>query len=439
MPRVLVVIAAACGAFLPAWLTSLWLRRKLLGREFVTPRRVAGQIAFNYLLMFPHVMAALFLLALLPARMDFTAAMLIALSGAAVAWFGLGGGAAIVRRLGLLLPVPQAVDAIVARAAQRAGVAPRGVYQLDCSMSNAFALWGSRDIVFTKLLLEQMTDAEIEAIAAHELAHLNESRLAMLARLAACLLVLPLAAAGPIVGSFGLEAYLGVFVFTMVALILNRRFGRRMEQCADRQGHAHQADEGVYARALEKLYCANLSPAVLRGNRHVHPHLYDRMAAAGVAPAYERPAPPSSRWRTAALVATCLPLVAATWAWNELPRRAAALDRTHPIRCAALILRGSDDWASWFLSRLASESHRHDEVQAAITYLRASASLDEQSPVYPARLALVLASVERCPEAEEALTAALQRQPMRESPSRVRAEEDALVRQAFTAVEDCGR
>jgi hypothetical protein len=43
---------------------------------------------------------------------------------------------------------------------------------------------------------------------------------------------------------------------------------------------------------LEKIYQANQLPAVMRGNNMVHPHLYDRMLAAGVTPDYPRPQPP---------------------------------------------------------------------------------------------------------------------------------------------------
>ncbi len=56
----------------------------------------------------------------------------------------------------------------------------------------------------------------------------------------------------------------------------------------------------AYARGLEKIYEANLIPVVLHPKRHPHPDLFDRLAAAGVPPAYDRPAPPP-RDRLAAL------------------------------------------------------------------------------------------------------------------------------------------
>ena len=51
-------------------------------------------------------------------------------------------------------------------------------------------------------------------------------------------------------------------------------------------------NDGAYARALEKIYRENQLPAVNVNNRQSHPHLYDRLLAAGVIPDYARPARP---------------------------------------------------------------------------------------------------------------------------------------------------
>lgn len=438
VPRGMLMVLTALAAFLPAWLIAVRLAQKVFGRGFRTRRRVLGQLAFTYLLKAPHAVLALVLAATLPAQMDRAAGIMICAFGTVIVWFVIGGGAFLLRRLGLLRPVSPTVAGVVARAGQSAGIIPRGVYQLDCAMSNAFALWGSREIVFSDILLDQMSDAELEAIAAHELAHLTESRASRIARLAACLSVLPLAAAPPIIGSYGVEAYLPVLAFAFVSLILIRRFARRMEERADRQGHAQQGDDGIYARGLEKIYCANLSPAVLRGNRHIHPHLYDRMVAAGVVPVYERPAPPSRGWRTAAIVASLLPLIVALWAWDTLPEFADASGRTNDIRRASLALRGSDHWAAWVLCDQAANCEGREEAEPAIRYLQASTALDEQAALYPAQLAAMLAYAQRCREAEEALSIALKRQQSRKLPAVVRADERAI-RQARAAINDCGR
>jgi hypothetical protein len=68
-----------------------------------------------------------------------------------------------------------------------------------------------------------------------------------------------------------------------------KRLGRRMEVRADKVAQAGEQDEGIYARALERVYQENLIPAVMPGKRHIHPHLYDRLLAAGAIPSYPRP------------------------------------------------------------------------------------------------------------------------------------------------------
>ena len=65
-----------------------------------------------------------------------------------------------------------------------------------------------------------------------------------------------------------------------------------MEVRADKVAAENAVNAVTYARALERLYEANQIPAVMRSNRLTHPHLYDRMLAAGVTPSYPRPKRP---------------------------------------------------------------------------------------------------------------------------------------------------
>jgi hypothetical protein len=65
------------------------------------------------------------------------------------------------------------------------------------------------------------------------------------------------------------------------------------------------------------MYEGNLVPAVLRGRRLTHPHLYDRLVAAGLAPAYPRPAPPSeTRAALAAVASVVVALAACAGLWQ---------------------------------------------------------------------------------------------------------------------------
>lgn len=75
-------------------------------------------------------------------------------------------------------------------------------------------------------------------------------------------------------------------------LRFTRSLSQRMERRADELAFKQQLNEGVYARALEKLYRENQSPAVQVDDRQTHPHLYDRMLAAGITPDFPRPARP---------------------------------------------------------------------------------------------------------------------------------------------------
>ena len=71
-------------------------------------------------------------------------------------------------------------------------------------------------------------------------------------------------------------------------------------QDADKVATENAVNAMTYARALERIYETNQMPAVMRSNRTIHPHLYDRMLAAGVTPQYPRPMRPSG------------------WSWNGM-------------------------------------------------------------------------------------------------------------------------
>ena len=138
-----------------------------------------------------------------------------------------------------------------------------------------------------------------QSVAAHELAHLREPRRLVWARASRHFLIgvyaaLVAASARPLPGSFGplalMWGMLGATILLIVGLTLSNRLSLKMEHRADAQATESQVSPGVYARALEKLYQANLVPAVLRSKRMTHPHLYDRMIQAGVTPDYARPA-----------------------------------------------------------------------------------------------------------------------------------------------------
>jgi len=89
----------------------------------------------------------------------------------------------------------------------------------------------------------------------------------------------------------------------------------------------HQLEPGVYARALEKIYQDNLVSAVATSNSQAHPHLYDRMLAAGIQPEYPRPTKPSAMaWPSV--------LMWVAYAMVKQPRRSAEGNLVYTLEAA---------------------------------------------------------------------------------------------------------
>lgn len=206
-------------------------------------------------------------------------------------FLSLGGGLVLARRLGVFKPLPAAVQNVLS------GLLPPGqavppsftVRTLD---ANAFAIPSLKWMLFSDHLLRYFTAAEIGAIARHELAHLRESKWVLAGRMSIILVLAPLAFIRPIAGSGGFPAILRTSLTAFLIYNGILLLSRRMERRADAQASATEGNsELVYARALEKLYQHNFIPAVLN-NRGTHPHLYDRLLAAGAQPEYDRPKAP---------------------------------------------------------------------------------------------------------------------------------------------------
>ncbi len=191
-----------------------------------------------------------------------------------------------------LKPAEERLQQIVNVTAMRMNVTVRATWQLAGTLVNAFALPTTHELVFSNRLLEICTDEEISAICAHELAHLKESKVVLAGRLFGSLMLFPLIFINPSIHQFGTIGiflpYLGMFIIAKSTKWLLHR----MEQRADQIALTEQTNEGIYASALEKLYRESQIPAVNVNNRQTHPHLYDRMLAAGITPDYPRPTKP---------------------------------------------------------------------------------------------------------------------------------------------------
>ena len=230
-----------------------------------------------------------------------------------------GGWLVPFRRSGAARPASGRLAASVSEVAGRVGVRPRGVDELDAPNTNALALIVPKRLVFLGPILDVLDDAELAAITAHELGHLSEPRGVVRLRVAASLMPVwfigssPLAATGPYgVGLLGFN-----FVALMCILLAHAKAARRMEVRCDAIGREHEGEPGTYARALAKIYEANLVPSVNLVKGTAHPDLYDRLADAGAVPIEPRPQHPKADSRTllplAASAALAAAYVASSW------------------------------------------------------------------------------------------------------------------------------
>ncbi|HVC96527.1 MAG TPA: M48 family metalloprotease [Pirellulales bacterium] len=404
-------IDAGIASYLAAWIAAFCVARVGQQPPITWRRHIQGTLS-NLMIFTPHWFVAAVLVAILPSRFDANSACVFI--GMVVFYLFLlsGGGIFLARVVGLARPVSPLVRATIDAAAQRACLAPRGAYVVGGTAANALAIPWFRWLLFTSRLLDVLDGDELQAITAHEMAHLGESRRTLLARTVPGVLLLPLAAFRPLAASFG---YLAVAAAAIVFLAAGRLFARlyrRMEEAADASARTHQPGEGSYARALEKLYAANLTPAVLGGDGRTHPHLYDRLVAAGVSPAIPRPPIPSThRYQAGVMVSFAtvglvllmlyrLPVSLAEW----FPGDEDALR-------LSLAMAGNIETQAWLLSHLAECRWDAGDGAGAVTFNRAASAMDTTLGAYPARLAVMLAHEQRCDEAARALATAEERSP----------------------------
>ena len=277
------------GAFAGSLLGSYFFDREVSGIHFRTWfRHVAvtlGMYSSNWL----HLVAGC---VLMPAT--FGLPMLLLLSACLILHFSIQFGLSLIwlQRIGWLRPAGTRLEEIVNKATASGEVEVRAVWQLESLMANAYALPTKGALIFTSRLLEICDDDEVQAICAHELGHLRESRMVLVGRLAASLSAFPLLFAKPGYASIGFSGLVAAASAAVVLTVIANQFRQRMERAADAVAVHEDGNAGVYARAIEKLYRENQMPAVSANDAQTHPHLYDRLLAAGVTPDYPRPAKP---------------------------------------------------------------------------------------------------------------------------------------------------
>lgn len=230
-----------------------------------------------------------------------------------------GGLVWLGRKLGLFAPAPERLRKIAADTSARMNVPFREVLLIRSPVALAFALLPTRQLWFTERLLEIAPDDEVAAICAHELAHLTESRAARYSRSVGKLMFLPWILFNPLTHAFGILAFFGLLFTTLVVPRLYRHISRKLESRADQMAKANEGDAGTYARALTRLYEDNLAPAVSAKERASHPHLYDRLLAAGVTPDFPRPAAARSMAWNGTMFAGLVGILFAIFAMRLIP------------------------------------------------------------------------------------------------------------------------
>ena len=313
-------LCAALAALSAAFLVRLHVERVTRARRVGPGEMLVGWVAL-WAVLFPHALVAAVGFALVTDAFDVRTCLALAATTAAVVGAFAGGGVAVARLLRVARPASDRLLRAVDAATAATGVKARAVLEVDLMMANAFALPAAGTLLFTSEAVRTLDDAQLTAVARHELGHVSEPRRVVAARMGgAAFVIVALVAARPLSGVLAadlglvrvLVALLVVVAAAAFSRLVIRPLARRMEERADSIARAHDTHDGEYAAALERLYAANLMPAVTHA-KGAHPHLYDRLIAAGAPPAWARPAPPSRpRLRAAMLVSVGITVVAVT-------------------------------------------------------------------------------------------------------------------------------
>jgi Zn-dependent protease with chaperone function len=416
-------LAAWAGAALVAWRVERGVQPGRWGsREWLQGTAAAALVLYLWLGV---LVLVLVFLPSLPGPWLWAA---LALAGLALAFFVAGGGLLLARLVGLARPPSDRLRSVVDRAAARVGVRPRATYELCLPQANALAFPLGGQVAFTPAILAVLDDDELTAVCAHELGHLAEPRLVALTRALPVFLLLLPAAGLVLLPAVGLVPLAAMLLAVLVVLVICQRLAHRLEGRADRLARAHEEGEGVYARALAKLYEANLSPAVHPGRGTTHPHLYDRLTAAGAPPDYPRPKAPSRALPGVALALLPM-LLAGVLLFGYFRVGSSAAARSEPaLLCSLALWGGAHD-----LGELGRVRYlRGDRADAAALY-QAATEAERRSPYYPANWAIALAALGRCDEAELAAGEAARRCAARGG------EGVQFVREAIGAVLYCRR
>lgn len=230
----------------------------------------------------------------IPIDFEFTTFAVASVVFAIHCGMSLGGWRTLLLLFDLIREPTDRLAHIVKETSARTRIPVRKIWLLKSSAASAYADPIFKHLVFSSRLLEICTDEEVSAVCGHEMGHLTEMQGAIWGRFILSHAFFPIVFIRPAFHSFSIWGASVIFLLVFGITQLRRNISRRHEKRADRVAVEFQPGDLIYAQALEKLYRDNLIPAVGRGKDSSHPHLYDRLVAAGMIPDFPRPDPPLS-------------------------------------------------------------------------------------------------------------------------------------------------
>jgi Zn-dependent protease with chaperone function len=326
MPALVVTALVLLVCYVGTLQTRIAWENRISPAVPLTPRAGRGAWVLRTSVFSVLIATTMLLVALISKTGDRTAWAIIVGGIMTIAAYLSWGWARVLRSLGVLRPASARLQAIVERLVRQSNARPVRVEEAALPMANALAFPIDRRIAVTDSALAILSDDELAAVCAHELAHLSEPTWVRAIRMSAtlvvgtmiampaALLVLSRGAAGQHDGGRAPLRFLLItfayLAFCVIFLIFHRRLYRRMEVRADAMGKELEPAPGVYATALEKLYATNLVPVVIGSRRQRYPELYDRLMSAGAQPDYPRPAAPPRVLRVQGFVVLVLGAIA---------------------------------------------------------------------------------------------------------------------------------
>lgn len=266
-------------------------------------------VAVGWLIRFAMWLVFLSAIALSPATFNFESLAIVAAVVVFLVFWNYKGWILTGRKLGLMVTPPDRLVKIVGDTAAEMNVSVRETWVMRSPGSQAYALPTARTLIFTDRMLEVLSDREITAICTHELAHLTEAKVEYYKRYIQWLMFLPWLCFKPVVHVLGVPGYVLLVLVTTLVPRATRDISRKLEVRADQIAKTKESDPGTYAQALLRLYEDNLIPAVT-ARPGTHPHLYDRLVAAGVTPDFPRPTPAKGTTWYGHMLAVLLALLA---------------------------------------------------------------------------------------------------------------------------------